>query len=525
MPRVVREHEILRISATIPGLDAKDKAKVARRELVAWAQRRCGGKLPKVAWDGLPFEYFSGGRNAIGVRIGDDPFEFWALRSDDPDKSVAGRIWTSEAVLVHVGGDPVRFCARLLASTPEEYLVIDPHVQGFVQQLVEKCGLLDGPYSLCVAPRLIRSEEETAALIDMLVDSKRRLPVFVLTVPVNSVDIYRPVLNVKTLAKAVLGLAHVFVLPSAFTWRLTEHFGKVRSVFGGASRAYLSGFTEDADPYNHRLFLADQAASAEGAIQCLRWMRSLAASESIRRTKLGESVLAFGSVREVSLRLQQEKLKTEGASDAKQLEAAQRRIEALEKRLSDESAAQEYFASEHDLAIQRAEAAEEQGRRTSHRVQQLLALLEQRGQAVDDSTQLPEAWSQFVDWCDTKLSGQVVLTPRARSSVRSPAFTDVLLAARCLIWLGGPAREMRICGGGGEFNELVVEEGVRNSHCGADEFDFDWQGKRLTADWHIKNGGNTRDRARCLRIYYAWDPETQQMIVADMPAHRRTGAS
>ena len=80
-------------------------------------------------------------------------------------------------------------------------------------------------------------------------------------------------------------------------------------------------------------------------------------------------------------------------------------------------------------------------------------------------------------------------------------------------------------GAEGSIRDEPVEEGVRNTHCGKDAFDFEWQGNRYTADWHIKNGGNTRDPSRCLRIYYAWDPATQQMIVADMPHHRRTGAS
>ena len=39
------------------------------------------------------------------------------------------------------------------------------------------------------------------------------------------------------------------------------------------------------------------------------------------------------------------------------------------------------------------------------------------------------------------------------------------------------------------------------------------------------SGGNTRDPSRCLRIYYCFDEQTQQIIVSDMPAHRRTAAS
>jgi hypothetical protein len=83
---------------------------------------------------------------------------------------------------------------------------------------------------------------------------------------------------------------------------------------------------------------------------------------------------------------------------------------------------------------------------------------------------------------------------------------------------------MRISGGG-SLREIVVEEGIRNSPCGEDTYEFDWSGRKFSADWHIKNGGNTRDPSRCLRIYYCFDEQTQQIIVSDMPAHRRTEAS
>jgi hypothetical protein len=108
--------------------------------------------------------------------------------------------------------------------------------------------------------------------------------------------------------------------------------------------------------------------------------------------------------------------------------------------------------------------------------------------------------------------------------MRDALFEDIQLAARCLLWLANEARDRRLSGGGSLRDELV-ENGIYNNHCGEDQFDLQWQGQRYTADWHIKNGGNTRDPKRCLRIYYFWDPATQQIVIADMPGHRRTGAT
>jgi hypothetical protein len=36
---------------------------------------------------------------------------------------------------------------------------------------------------------------------------------------------------------------------------------------------------------------------------------------------------------------------------------------------------------------------------------------------------------------------------------------------------------------------------------------------------HLKNGGNTRDPMRCLRIYFFWDDDEQQVVVGSLPAH------
>ena len=132
MPKVVREHEILRVAATIAGKDVSKSANSARREVLIWAERRSGGRLPKEAWDHQDFEHFSGGRNSVGVRIERDGADIWAIRADDPDKEVPGRIWTTEVVVGTLADQAPRFSVRLLASTSEEALNIEPHTPGLV---------------------------------------------------------------------------------------------------------------------------------------------------------------------------------------------------------------------------------------------------------------------------------------------------------------------------------------------------------------------------------------------------------
>lgn len=523
--RTVREHEVLRVTGSLGGRDLAKTAATAREEVLKWAQRRSGGRLPPEAWKFEAFEYLSGGRNSSGVRIETEHSDIWSIRADDPDKTTPERIWTTEVTIGARTGNRPQFSARLLVSTPEFEMDIEPHTPGFVQQVVENCGLVRGGYDLGSEPNIVDSGDGADQLADMLADQERRLPVFVLTVPELATDPNKPLLDAVGLARATLGIAHVVVLPAAHTWKLTDRFGKQRSVYGGAVRAYLPGFSDDASPYAHRLAIADHISSPEGAARCVRWMRSLAAVESVRRTRLGGEVLSFSAIKSASLELRQRELVNEGASDSDQLAAAVARIEALERQNTAEKASLDYFASEHEKAEDRAEVAELQANASAYRIQELLKQLKAVGQNTDAGLDLPSKWDDVANWCDSQLAGRLVLTPTARRGLRSPEFEDVQTVARSLFWLAATCRDRRLAGGDGTLRDEIVEDGIRNAHCGGDEFDFDWHGRRYTADWHIKSGGNSRDPQRCLRIYYGWDEETQQIIVAELPAHRRTGAS
>lgn len=521
LPAVVREHEVLRIGAALMG-DRSAAADKARQEVLKWAQRRSGGRLPSEAWDGVPFEYLSGGRNSVCTRVQSPSLDIWAIRADDPDKEVAGRIWSTEVVVAVYGDDQPRFTCRSIVSTAEREPEFAPHAPGLVQQVAEACGLFSGPSVLSAVPRQITSELDFDDFVSHLESRNRRLPVLVSTISDGETE---PSIDVDRLARAVIGLADVYILPPEFAWKLTERYGRHRSVFGGAIRQYMPGFGPDTNPYEHKLVLAERIVPGMGSEDVSAIFRRSAASWSLRSLRLGAEVLRFSDIRSASLKLVQQRLVSEGASAPEQLQAANERIAAMEAQAQDAAASLEYFSEEHARAEARAQAAEQQLRSSVFRIQQLVEQVRASGGQVDQNDSYPASWEDFAEWCDVQLAGRVVLTPHARRSVRSPLYEDVRTAAECLLWLGNEARTRRLDGGDGPVAEESVRSGIRNSLCGSDEFSFDWQGNRLRADWHIKSGGNTRDPRRCLRIYYAWDPTSLQMIVADMPAHRDNDAS
>ncbi len=527
--RIVREREILRVASTIGGKDGKRTAEEARTEILKWVEKRTGGELPPSAWEHDGFEHLAGGRNCTAVRIVDSGKDIWAIRADDPDKSIAQRVWTTEVIVGRKRGrgdfTGALFSLRLLVSSPEQELQIEPAVPYLVHQLASKCGLHLGSGQVHAGPWTVNSDEAADQLIEMLVDQSRRVPVFVLTVPEHSDDPTKPLIDPAPIARATLGMAIVVVLPAQFTWVLTERFGKRLSVYNGAVRIYLPGFAEGANPYGgHELFLGDRLTIPENASRVSTLLRQAAAKESLRRLRLGQDVLSFASVREQSFDLERARLQREGATETEQLSAAHAQIATLKADIRKIEEEQQWFWDEHKVVEERAKNAESKLNAASYRIQQLLNQLKAQGEDPDANIPLPTSWGEFADWCDKNLVGRVLLSARAQREIKTSQFGDVGTAARCLLWLANDYRERRLSGGNGNLR-ISLESGILNDRCGSNSFQMDWQGKRVDVEWHIKNGGNTRDPSRCLRIYYFWDDSSQQVIVASMPGHIKSGAT
>jgi hypothetical protein len=298
------------------------------------------------------------------------------------------------------------------------------------------------------------------------------------------------------------------------------------SVYEGAVRIYLPGFTEDANPFGgHELILPQQISSSEGASKALTQLRWMAANASVRRLLLGKDIVPFASLRLRTLEKRQLELRESGATEKEQLEANREALKTLEAQVQEAERFQQQFSDLHDVAEERAEIAETQLRAAGFRIQQLLGQIKESGVTPDANIRVPTTWDVFEDWCDANLAGRVILSPQARRGVRDPEFEDIALAARCLLWLGNEFRLEKLNASEGSLRDRSIEQGVLNAHCGNDSFEIEWQGKKYEVDWHIKNGGNTRDPVRCLRIFYFWDEQSQQAVVASMPAHRRTDAT
>ncbi|MCE8005409.1 hypothetical protein [Aestuariivita sp.] len=521
MPRAVRDIEILRVSAQLNGEDYATSAEAARKEALKWAKKRAGRALPQAAWELQDFELPVGGRSSTAVRIENDALDLWALRTEDPDKNVAGRVWSTEIVIGGEVGSRPHVSLRLIVSTTESDFAIEPHVPGPVLQMIKAPGLIRGARRLDSEPVAIQKENDAEDLCDHLEDRDRQLPIFVVAMPEDG---GAPRIDVAALAKAVAGLARIVLVPAELTWVLTKRFGKYRSVFNGGIRAYLRGFSATDDPFRHRLFLEADLRKDGAEVACVRSLRALAAEVSISETRLGKDVLDFVSVRTASKKLRKTDVINQEVPDAERFKFAEEWAESLEKQVEEKEKEIDGYVAEIVTTEERAQAAEQENRSLLFRIRQLQAALAEGGETPTEEPPLPQDWSEFTDWLDQTYPDKVLLSPAARRMARSPEFEDVTQVARAIAWLATVQHDRRV-NGGGSLRDVQVENGILNSPCGGDTYAADWKGRRYEVDWHVKNGGNVRDPKRCLRIYYFWESETQQTIIDHLPSHRRTSAT
>ena len=357
-----RVREILRISCLL------EKPLVAREIILEWLENEAETDLPEQAWKGRAFHHNAGDRDFTAVRAEDESTDTWALRFVEPDTSGVERVWTTEVAIRQIVGQDALFSLRTLVKSGELKLRIQPTVPKFLEHVAAECGLEQGIAKVETEPWVIESDYDAANLTEFLVDPDRRTPAFVLTVPEEAEDPTEPLLDPIPLQRDTLGIAKVIVLPAEFTWKLTNRFGKRLSVYRGAMRVYLTGFSDHADPEGgHDLFMPHRMDSPETAAKLGSLLRWMAARESLRKMRLDQDVLPFSSVLVPSVDLATARMAEMGASEADQLTAAKQHLGILRDELKLATQLQQWLTEENKAMEGRVREAESKLRSSQSR--------------------------------------------------------------------------------------------------------------------------------------------------------------
>ncbi|MYD93123.1 MAG: hypothetical protein F4Y02_05405 [Chloroflexi bacterium] len=341
---------------------------MARNIILERLENEAQTDLPEQAWKGHAFHHNAGDRVFTAVRAEDESTDSWAIRFVEPDASRFERQWTTEVAIRQTVGQDALFSLRTLVRSGELKLRIQPTVPKFLEHVSAECGLEQGIAKVETEPWVIESDFDAANLTEFLVDPDRRTPAIVLTVPEDAESPTKPLLDPIPLQRDTLGIAKLIVLPAEFTWKLTNRFGKRLSVYSGAMRVYLTGFSDDADPEGgHDLFMPHRMDTPETASRLESLLRWIAARESLRNMRLDKDVLPFSSVLIASVDLAMARIEEMGGSEAEQLAAAKQQLAFLRHELKLATQLERWLTEEKMAMVGRLRKAESKLRNAQSR--------------------------------------------------------------------------------------------------------------------------------------------------------------
>lgn len=526
----------VRVSATVGSHAGSGAAWRCRDIVLAWMQRTVHGSLPRKALRHRDFSCRSGTALCRGARLAAGESDQWAVlieRSPARDREIA-----TEIVVSSTSGHAPVVGIRVVDRSTAPAGVEREYPADLLAALASEIPLLQHGRRLAFEPVTVESESTMGGFLRLLLDPARKVPFAVLSLPADEADRASLTARAQALARALTGLAVVWVLPPAMTFRLTEHVTRHLSVFNGAWRLYQPGFGVGSSKADHPLVLWARLAEQGGVTRASeRFLRM--SVEACRRAGGGEDLPSYADLQQAAPAASKRRGRLVsflrrsiwGVPDSAAVVREPAQAPAAEprnrgRRLRAARAKADANARRYERVRKRVAVAERQRDEAVKRAEQLSGLVRILGGDPEAEIPFPTAWAEFAAWCDDSLRGRLILTGAARRELDGARFADVDLAARCLSWLAHEYRDGRLDGGSPRLHGSISGlEGVFNVPCGGDSFECSWDGRMHTVDWHIKRGANTRDPRRCLRIYYFWDQQAGQVVVAAMPGHRRNALS
>lgn len=134
--------------------------------------------------------------------------------------------------------------------------------------------------------------------------------------------------------------------------------------------------------------------------------------------------------------------------------------------------------------------------------------------------------SQLEQWAQERLSGKVILHPRAIRGAKESQYHNPDLVFQSLLLLGHEYRDMRLNGGHHKFSDALKETGLDHGQSihrvkrqkFPTEYILTFNQKAVEMDRHLLKG-NSQNPKFCLRIYFASQLINDQVLVGNLPYH------
>jgi len=468
--------------------------------------------------------------------------DLWVCRMEHDDSSVAARTWSVDVALRKVGSEVILIERTLCISLTTCVELVPLNVPRVIRDVIARVGLND-VIPISGKPWRLETVAELDTLEQFLASAARTLPVVMLTEPepqgTRTYKVARFVLDPITAAKDLEGLAHVVVMPRGLGFDWTRKVGRPWSAFNGAIRTYRPGlnFAND-DAYRHPLAKLDEIVLWEyqGVLSSKKLLGE-EAFQAFLKEKAFHTVASRPLRQEETLFYRYAKARALSEAAAQQVgragveEELKLEIDELRKQLDEERGEKDYvynYSAELEESVQRLEKE-----RFSLRAQ-LDILRSGLGQEARKQVPIPESLEDLEDW-QNNVAGQLWIAPKAIGAAGKSEFKNPTLVYEAILLLANEYRQMRI-NGGQEYKtsyqeglmrlKLTEARSISESRVGeqGDEYyvNHPFQpGKRILLEEHLRRGSD-RDPRNTLRIYFAWEPQEQLVVVGWLPSHLTT---
>jgi len=531
-----RVSRIAQFSGVLTDADPIKAAAEAREKSLAWLRWKTKefAHLPKEAFPQWEGEYTAPGHHSEAVYLQEEDWDFWAAKLDHPDPEYAARSWMVEVVVAGTAKGVAHFGLRLSHFDTKRLPVPSPSTPRLLRDIAENGELSDAGMAFSSKAYVVGRDLEFGPFSELLFSKTRLAPVYVLSTEGESSS--ATPIDANRLASKCFGLAHVIVLPSSESYRLTSLVGRENSVFNGAVRTYLPGLLSDGDyPGRHRLATArtarDPSWTQDGAPGSFTDLLVAYAYEA--SVNAGNSQKLVPPFVEVKRRVNERRAEKAGRANADP--ESQAVISDLKAELEE---MREEIETVGELAAE-AQANANRESKSYYWLKEDNARL--RAQVSDAGIPQPENYPETVaaiaDWVDRNLTGRLELHPRAQRALKGSAYENPELVCRALDLLANQYLGMKNADTEtGNLREdfqksleslnLECSPSIAKDRAGAhgDEYFVIHRGRKCLLENHIKKG-TSREPRKCLRIYFFWDAEEQVVVVGSLPGHLDTQAT
>ena len=413
-------------------------------------------------------------------------------------------------------------------------------------ELLSQTGLLQSR-PVAGTPWNIDDPAEIDDFYHLLTSPNRSLPVIVISAVNWRNWNFTPtaptyLVNADYLAPRVRGYAHVVCLSfrAAFAW--SDRVGKSWSVYDGACRTYFPNpnfehglpahhpsnwkekiwywvYGDQRGPNAYTSFLIDTARHIASTNRT-NWnglyfvpdARILAAELELARA----AHLANAPERENALK--------------HHVDALRMKLDAAEEENND-------WLAELEKAQEAAEFYKQENVSLRLQIDALRAhLARQSGETADADVPIPDNYDNLPEWVRTHLAGRLILLPRAERAVGKAEYSEPEMVYRALLILANEYRDSRMgVGNDDTFRAALAKYGMDFSGS-IDKSRAGQEGEayyvnyplgstnREMLKFHLERG-NSREPRYCMRIYFFWDEDTNQVVIGWLPGHLNNRAT